>query len=414
MIGLDGRPQVKGLSSILSEWLEYRIVTVRRRLQHRLDKVLDRLHILDGLLIAFLNIDEVIAIIRHQDDPKSALMERFNLTPIQADAILDMKLRHLAKLEEMRICGEQDELAKEHKKLEQLLDSNARLKKLISDEIREDIEKYGDERRSPIMARSEAKALRETDLIPSDPVTIVLSEKGWVRAAKGHEVDPLALSYKSGDHYLVSAQGRSNQNVLFGDTTGRYYTLDAHSLPSARGQGEPLSGRLHPAPGANFASVLMVKNEAQSILIGSDAGYGFVARTGDLISKNRSGKAVIRLPEKSLPLLSVDVRENDQWIAAVSDEGRLLVFPLNDLPRMAKGKGNKIISVAGRGKGGDVMLACCSFSEQDSLVISAGKRSLTLVPADWSHYQGERARRGSKLPRGFQKVVSLSVARKEG
>ncbi len=414
MIGLDGRPQVKGLSSILSEWLEYRIVTVRRRLQHRLDKVLDRLHILDGLLIAFLNIDEVIAIIRHEDDPKSALMERFSLTPRQADAILDMKLRHLAKLEEMRIRGEQDELAKERKKLEQLLGSNARLKKLISKEIREDIEKYGDERRSPIVARSEAKALRETDLISSDPVTIVLSEKGWVRAAKGHEVDPLALNYKSGDQYLASVQGRSNQNVLFGDTTGRYYTLAAHTLPSARGQGEPLSGRLTPAPGANFTSVLTTNDEKQSILICSDAGYGFVARTEDLISKNRSGKAVIRLPEKSLPLLSVEVRENDQWIAAVSDEGRLLVFPLDDLPRMAKGKGNKIISVAGRGKGGDVMLSSCSFAEQDSLVISAGKRSLTLTPTDWAHYQGERARRGSKLPRGFQKVASLAVIRKGG
>jgi len=412
MIGLDGRPQVKGLSSILSEWLEYRIVTVRRRLQHRLDKVLDRLHILDGLLIAFLNIDEVIAIIRHEDDPKSALMERFSLTPRQADAILDMKLRHLAKLEEMRIRGEQDELAKERKKLELLLGSNARLKKLISKEIREDTEKYGDERRSPIVARSEAKALREIDLISSDPVTIVLSEKGWVRAAKGHEVDPLALNYKSGDQYLASAQGRSSQNVLFGDTTGRYYTLVAHSLPSARGQGEPLSGRLNPAPGANFTSVLTVNDETQSVLICSDAGYGFVGRIEDLISKNRSGKAVIRLPEKSLPLLSEEVRENDQWIAAVSDEGRLLVFPLDDLPRMAKGKGNKIISVAGRGKGGDVMLSSCSFAEQDSLVISAGKRSLTLTPTDWAHYQGERARRGSKLPRGFQKVASLAVVRK--
>ena len=412
MIGLDGRPQVKGLSSILSEWLEYRIVTVRRRLQHRLDKVLDRLHILDGLLIAFLNIDEVIAIIRHEDDPKSALMERFSLTPRQADAILDMKLRHLAKLEEMRIRGEQDELAKERKKLELLLGSNARLKKLISKEIREDTEKYGDERRSPIVARSEAKALREIDLISSDPVTIVLSEKGWVRAAKGHEVDPLALNYKSGDQYLASAQGRSSQNVLFGDTTGRYYTLVAHSLPSARGQGEPLSGRLNPAPGANFTSVLTVNDETQSVLICSDAGYGFVGRIEDLISKNRSGKAVIRLPEKSLPLLSEEVRENDQWIAAVSDEGRLLVFPLDDLPRMAKGKGNKIISVVGRGKGGDVMLSSCSFAEQDSLVISAGKRSLTLTPTDWAHYQGERARRGSKLPRGFQKVASLAVVRK--
>ena len=412
MIGLDGRPQVKGLSSILSEWLEYRIVTVRRRLQHRLDKVLDRLHILDGLLIAFLNIDEVIAIIRHEDDPKSALMERFSLTPRQADAILDMKLRHLAKLEEMRIRGEQDELAKERKKLEQLLGSNARLKKLISKEIREDIEKYGDERRSPIVVRSEAKALRETDLISSDPVTIVLSEKGWVRAAKGHEVDPLALNYKSGDQYLASAQGRSNQNVLFGDTTGRYYTLATHTLPSARGQGEPLSGRLTPAPGANFTSVLTTNDEKQSVLICSDAGYGFVARMEDLISKNRSGKAVIRFPEKSLPLLPAEVRENDQWIAAVSDEGRLLVFPLDDLPRMAKGKGNKIISVAGRGKGGDVMLSSCSFAEQDSLVISAGKRSLTLTPTDWAHYQGERARRGSKLPRGFQKVAGLAVVRK--
>ena len=413
MIGLDGRPQVKGLSAVLSEWLEYRTLTVRRRLQHRLDKVLERLHILDGLLVAFLNIDEVIAIIRYEDSPKSALMERFSLTPRQADAILDMKLRHLAKLEEMRIRGEQDELSKERKKLEQLLGSNAKLKRLLIKEIQEDIDKYGDERQSPIVARSESKALSETDLIPSDPVTVVLSEKGWVRAAKGHDVDPSTLNYKSGDQYLASTQGRSNQNILFGDTTGRYYTLAAHSLPSARGQGEPLSGRLSPAPGAVFTSVLEVSDDKQRILIASDAGYGFVGRLGDLITKSRSGKAVIKLPDQARPLLSTQVQDDDQWIAAVSDEGRLLVFPIADLPVMTKGKGNKIISVQGRAKGGDTMLSCCSFSEKDALVIHAGKRSLTLVPADWVHYQGERSRRGSKLPRGFQKVVSLSVSRKD-
>jgi len=413
MIGLDGRPQVKNLVGILSEWLEFRMITLRRRLQYRLDKVLERLHVLDGLLIAFLNIDEVIAIIRNEDDPKNVLMERFALSSIQADAILDLKLRHLAKLEEMRIRGEQDALANERDTLEKTLGSNARLKKLIATEVEADIESYGDERRSPIVSRTEAKALDETQLISSEPVMIVLSEKGWVRAAKGHDVDPTTLSYKSGDAYLASALGRSHHNVLFLDSSGRFYTLPAHSLPSARGQGEPLSGRLNPDSGARFLAVVVAENDQQRWLITADAGYGFIATSDDLITKNRAGKAVLNLSEQSLPLMPVAINEDDSWIAAVSDEGRLLLFPMTELPQMARGKGNKIISVTGRHKSGDLMLGSVSLREQDALVIYAGKRHLTLTPDEWSHYQGERGRRGSKLPRGFQKISQLSVARKD-
>ena len=411
MIGIDGRPQVKGLTTILGEWLEFRVITVRNRLQYRLDKIIDRLHLLEGLMVAFLNIDEVIAIIREEDEPKNILMERFNLSPRQAEAILDLKLRHLAKLEEMRIRGEQDELSAERDKLEKILGSQARLKTLLIKEISADIEKYGDERRSPIVVRNEAKVLVESELTSSDPVTVVLSEKGWVRAAKGHEVQAESLSYKSGDKFMVAAQGRSNQQVVFFDSTGKAYSLMANSLPSARGQGEPLTGRLSPAAGVSFTSILMTTSEDKRVLLVSDAGYGFVGSFADLLTKNRSGKAVLKLSESAQALRPLVVGDEDAWIAALSDEGRLLLFPLSDLPVMARGKGNKIISVSGRAKGGDILEFCCSFTEKDALVIYAGKRHLTLKPADWAHYCGERGRRGNKLPRGFQKVLRLEVER---
>ena len=347
VIGLDGKPQVKDLRTLLTEWLQYRVGTVRRRLQFRLDKVERRLHLLEGLLTAFLNLDEVIHIIRTEDSPKPVLMERFGLTDIQADYILDTRLRQLARLEEMKIRGEQDELAKERTKLLALLDSEAKLKKLVRQEILDDAEKYGDARRSPIVARAEAKALSETELMPTEPVTVVLSEKGWVRCAKGHDIDATGLSYKAGDGFKTAAPGRSNQYAVFIDSTGRSYSLAAHSLPSARGQGEPLTGRLQPPPGATFDCVLLPDDNALYV-IASDAGYGFVVKGEDLQAKNKAGKALLSLPAGALvvPPKPLANREED-WLAAVTTEGRLLLFKVADLPQLGKGKGNKIIGIPG-------------------------------------------------------------------
>jgi topoisomerase-4 subunit A len=336
VIGLDGKPQVKNLMDFLTEWLEFRLLTVRRRLQHRLDKVIDRLHILDGLLIAFLNIDEVIRIIREEDKPKPVLMERFGITDVQAEAILELKLRHLAKLEEMKIRGEQDELAVERKKLEKILGSHAEMKKLLVKEFTEDMDKYGDDRRSPIVVRKEAQALSETELVPSEPVTVVLSEKGWVRQAKGHEVDATGLSYKAGDSFFGKAEGRGNQLAHFVDSTGRSYSLLASSLPSARGQGEPLSGKLNPPPGASFRGVLMGENH-QFVVMASSASYGFVATLGDIEAGNKNGKAVLNVPDGAgvlTPSLVHNLEED--LLAVLSSEGRLLVFPVKDLPQLAK------------------------------------------------------------------------------
>ena len=410
MIGTDGLPRVKNLREILKEWLGFRISTVRRRLQFRLDKVLERLHILDGLLIAYLNIDEVIAIIRHEDDPKAELMKRFSLTEVQADAILDLKLRNLAKLEEMKIKTEQSELAEERDHLELLLSSEQRLKTLVRNEITEDMETYGDERRSPIVQRDEAKALNETDLTPSEPVTVILSEKGWIRCAKGHEMDPTSLNYKSGDDFQDAARGRSNASVLILDSTGRSYAIPAHTLPSARGQGEPLSGRLNPIAGASFVSVMMGEENQQSLYT-TDAGYGFVGTLGDLYTRNKNGKVSLKLPSGAEVLKPVPVANYEEdLIAAVSNEGRLLIFPIKDLPILAKGKGNKIIGIpAKRVKlREEFVVGIEVISVGQSLTVYSGKRYLVLKPKDIEHYLGERGRRGSKLPRGFQRVDSLS------
>ena len=410
MIGVDGRPQVKSLDRMLTEWLSWRTETVRRRLQHRLDKVLDRLHILEGLLVAFLNIDEVIDIIRNEDKPKEALMERFGLSEIQADAILEIKLRQLAKLEEMKIRAEQEELEDERKRLELILSSERRLKTLIRKEIIADADQYGDERRSPIVTRKEAQALTETDLMSSDPVTVVLSEKGWVRCAKGHEVDPESLNYKSGDQYRLSAKGKSNQSSVFIDSTGRSYSIQTHTLPSARGQGEPLTGRVNPPSGATFEG-LCVGDGVDCYLIASDAGYGFVVQHSDMVSKNKAGKALLTLPKNSRVMSPVTVSGEDQLLAAVTNEGRMLVFPLSELPKLARGKGNKIINIPSARAAERVELLVCLavLGTEDSLVLNAGKRHVTLKPGDIEHYQGERGRRGNKLPRGFQKVDSLEV-----
>lgn len=411
VIGLDGKPSVKDLRSLLSEWLVYRVGTVRRRLQFRLDKVERRLHLLEGLLIAFLNLDEVIRIIRSEDHPKPVLMERFGLTDVQADYILDTRLRQLARLEEMKIRGEQDELSKERDKLLALLGSEAKLKKLVRKEILEDAEKYGDDRRSPIVARAEAKALSETELMPTEPVTVVLSEKGWVRCAKGHDIDATGLSYKAGDGFKAAAPGRSNQYAVFIDSTGRSYSLAAHSLPSARGQGEPLTGRLTPPPGATFECVLLPEDGALYV-IASDAGYGFVVKGEDLQAKNKAGKALLSLPTGARVVAPKPVTSlEDDWLAAVTTEGRLLLFKVADLPQLGKGKGNKIIGIPGERVASreEYLTDLAVLPSGASLVLQAGKRTLTLKADDLEHYKGERGRRGNKLPRGFQRVDQLLV-----
>ncbi|WP_236166440.1 DNA topoisomerase IV subunit A [Pseudomonas juntendi] len=411
IIGLDGRPQLKNLRTILVEWLEFRTHTVRRRLQHRLDKVEKRLHLLDGLLTAFLNLDEVIHIIRTEDHPKQALIARFGLTEIQADYILETRLRQLARLEEMKIRGEQDELLKEQAKLQALLGSEAKLRKLVRSELIKDAETYGDDRRSPIVERAEAKALSENELMPTEPVTVVLSEKGWIRCAKGHDIDATGLSYKAGDGFKAAAAGRSNQFAVLIDSTGRSYSLAAHSLPSARGQGEPLTGRLTPPPGATFDCVLLPDDDALYV-VASDAGYGFVVKGEDLQAKNKAGKGLLSLPNGAKVMTPRPVANREQdWLAAVTTEGRLLVFKVSDLPQLGKGKGNKIIGVPGDRVASreEFVTDLAVIADGATLVLQAGKRTLSLKPDDLEHYKGERGRRGSKLPRGFQRVDSLQV-----
>lgn len=411
MIGLDGRPQVKDLKSILTEWLEFRKNTVTRRLQYRLDKILARLHILEGLLIAFLNIDEVIEIIRHHDEPKKELIARFNLSDKQAEAILELKLRHLAKLEEIKIKGEQEELAKERDALQLLLGSDRRLKTLMKKEILADAETYGDDRRSPIITRTESKALSEKELIPSEPVTVVLSEKGWARCAKGHDIDVQGLSYKSGDGYLSSAKGRSNQLAVFLDSGGRTFSCDAHSLPSARSQGEPLTGRFSIVGGESAEHVIMA-NDEQQYLIGSDAGYGFVSSFKDMITKNKAGKAFISLPTaaKVMHPSTINDVETD-WCLCISNQGRMLLFPLRDLPVLGKGKGNKLINIpSAKAKiREEYMTQLAVVPDGAAVRIFAGKRGMLLNAKDLSHYYGERGRRGNKLPRGLQRVDSVEI-----
>ncbi len=411
VIGIDGRPQVKDLRTMLSEWLTFRLTTVRRRLEYRLGKVERRLHLLEGLLIAFLNLDEVIRIIRTEEEPKQVLMARFGLSEVQADFILDTKLRQLARLEEMKIRGEQDELAKEKAELEKTLGSERRMKTLVRKELTEDAEKYGDERRSPLVEREAAQAMDETALIPSEPVTVVLSEKGWVRAAKGHDIDAGGLSYKAGDAFRAAAHGKSNQQATFIDSTGRSFSLPAHSLPSARGQGEPLTGRVNPLAGAEFMTVLMGSSD-ELYLVASDAGYGFICKYGDMIAGTKNGKALLSLPmgAKVLPPAPIPDPEN-AMLAAVTTEGRLLVFPVSELPQLSKGKGNKIIGVpSGRVvTREEFVVSVAVLLPGGSLVVHAGKRHMTLKASDLEHYQGERGRRGNKLPRGLQRVDAVSV-----
>ncbi|PIE43907.1 MAG: DNA topoisomerase IV subunit A [Gammaproteobacteria bacterium] len=411
MIGIDGKPAVKAIDVLLQEWLSFRLSTVRRRLEHRLDIVNKRLHLLQGLLLAFLNLDEVIRIIRNEDQPKKVLIAHFDLSDAQAEYILETRLRQLARLEEMKIKADQAELDKERNYLEKTLSSERRMKTLVKKELIADAEKYGDDRRSPIVSRAEAKAYSETDIVSSEPVTVVLSEKGWVRAAKGHDIDPQGLSYKAGDKFHLCSRGRSNQNVIFLDSTGRAYTLKAHSLPSARGQGEPLTGRISPPSGAVFKGVL-TGPEKQRVLMWTDAGYGFVARLGDLLSKNKAGKTVLTVPAGGEVMAPVVVgQQEDGYLLAISNEGRMLIFPIRDLPEMARGKGNKIIGIpAARVQSREeFMITACVFRPADTIVIHSGKRFLKLKKADLKHYCGERGRRGNKLPRGLQRVDRVEV-----
>ena len=409
IIGLDGRPQAFNLVRLLTEWLKFRKETVRRRLSHRLQIVTDRLHILDGLLVAYLRIDAVIKIIREEDEPKLVLMKRFKLTDIQAEAILNLRLRNLAKLEEMKIRGEQDELNEERESLEKTLKSAARLKTLIKKEILEDAEAYGDDRRTAIVERQAAQALDETQLVSSEPVTVVLSKRGFARAAKGHEVDALALSYKSGDSYLAAVQGRSNQLAMFIDSTGRVYSVAAHTLPSARGQGEPLSSRFKPPDGAEFCGA-MIGDSNQKYLLASDAGYGFVVTLEDLVTRNKAGKAILRVPAGGRAVVPAPVPvDSECLIAAVSSIGRLLMFEMDELPELAKGKGNKLINIPTKKyqSGEEKLIAAVVVPEDGNLQVYSGSRIMTIKWNDTDQYYGERALRGSLLPRGWRTVDRL-------
>jgi topoisomerase-4 subunit A len=412
LIGADGRPQVKDLRTILCEWLDHRANVVRRRLTFRLGKVRSRRHLLQGLLIAYLNLDEVIAIIRNKDRPKPLLMERFGLSDAQAEGILELKLRHLAKLEEMRIRAEQNELAKEQHQLERTLSSEQRLRRLMREEIGGDAKRYGDERRSPILPRNPARVIDERVLVPSEAVTVVLSNRGWVRAAKGHEIDPRTLSYKAGDAFKAASQGRSHQRAVFLDSTGRAYSLAAHTLPSARGQGEPLTRHFNPPDGARFEGVMFGEPDTL-YLLASDAGYGFLARLGDLYSKNRAGKATLSLPTTARGLVPSQIAEPAGALVAVaSTGGRLLIHPLADLPRLARGKGLKMMNIppARLRSREEFVVAALALPQYAGLTIIAGRRRLTLKHADLENYQQSRGQRGRKLPRGLQRVDALEVA----
>lgn len=411
VIGINGKPGVRNLVQMLTEWLHYRTETVRRRLQHRLDKVLARLHILDGLLIAFLNIDEVIRIIRTEEKPKAVLMKRFKLTDEQAEAILELKLRHLAKLEEMKIRGEQEELAKERDMLEKTLSSKARMKSLIKNELQADVEEHGDKRRSPIVEREASQAMDESALISSEPVTVILSEKGWIRSAKGHDIDTEALAFKSGDSFRSSARGKSNQQSVFIDSTGRTYTIPSHNMPSARSHGEPLSGRVTPPDGATFQGVMLGDAE-QYYVLATNAGYGFVAKLGDLYAKNKKGKATLTVPAGAQVLTPVAVTSLEtDWVAAVTNTGRMLVFPISELPVMSKGKGNKMIGIPSDkfASGEEFVVGVVSLPDNGNITLHSGKRHVSFNYYELEHYEGERGRRGNKLPRGFQKVDAVEL-----
>jgi topoisomerase-4 subunit A len=415
VIGLNERPQVKNLRQMLAEWLEFRTATVVRRLQFRLDQVVRRVHLLDGLLIAYSHLDEIIAIVRDADRPKPVLMERLHLSDEQAEAILELRLRRLGKLEEAHLRSEQKTLTAERERLEKTLASPRRLQSLLRKELAQDAEHYGDARRSPLVERRPAQAIAETVLIPSEPVTVVLSAKGWVRAAKGHDIDPATLSYKAGDGFMAAVRGKNTQLAVFIDTTGRTYALPAHTLPSARGQGEPLTGRFSPPAGASFVAVL-IGDAADLYLLASDAGYGFVVTLGDLQARNRAGKVVLTLPERACVLPPVAVKDVETTVlVAASSAGRLLLFPLLQLPRLSKGKGFKLMGIPAEHASTrqDYVAALACLPAGQPVVLTCGQRHLTLKAADLAHYTGLRGQRGRRLPRGFQRVDHLGSSESE-
>jgi topoisomerase-4 subunit A len=411
IIGLDGKPKVMDLKGLLEEWLQYRSDTVTRRINWRLEKIRARLHILDGLLAVYLNLDEVIKIIRREDEPKPVLMKRFKLSDLQAEAILETKLRHLAKLEEMKIKGEQEELKEEEEQLDTIVRSKAKLKKLIREELLAAAEEFGDDRRSRIVERAAAQAIDESELVTSEPVTVVLSQRGWVRSAKGHELDPISLSYKTGDSFLAAARGRSTQLAVFLDSTGRAYSLVAHSLPSARGQGEPLSGRLDPPEGATFAGVLIGEPDDRWV-VASDAGYGFVVKLGEMHSRNRAGKTVLKVPEGSGVLAPTQIpASGDALLCVVSTEGKMLAFAVKDLPELPRGKGNKMFGLSSKKVASreEYLAAMAVVAPEQSLIVHSKDRKMTLKFAELKDYRGERAQRGAVLPRGWRTVERLEV-----
>ncbi len=411
IIGLNLRPQVKNLAVLIKEWLSYRVETVRRRLQFRLEKINERLHILDGLLNAYLNLDEVIRIIREEETPKDALRKKFKLTDIQANAILDLRLRQLAKLEEIKLNADKEELEGEKADLEKTLKSKARLKTLVKKELLTDAKEYGDPRRSQFSDGETAVAFSKEDLISNEPITVVLSEKGWIRAARGHDADPRELSYRGGDKYSHAARGRTNDILVFLDSFGRSYTVAPHTLPSARGQGEPLTGRFKPAAGARFVGLAMGSSSTR-VLLASNAGYGFIGSLDEMTTKNRAGKACLSVPKGGTSLSPVMVNlEREQKVVAVTNTGRMLIFPLADVPELSRGKGNKLLNVPSKAfrAGEEFLVAVAVIGQHDDLLVLAGLRHLRMKSKDLENYVGERARRGRKLPRGFQRVDSLAV-----
>ena len=411
VIGNGGKPEVLNLRDLLRQWLDFRLETVRRRLEFRLDQVTDRLHILEGLMIAYLNIDEVIHIIRTEDEPKPVLMKRFELTGTQAEAILELKLRHLAKLEEMKIRGEQEALEEERETLETTLGSKARMKTLVKKELTADAETYGDDRRSPLVERDSAQALREEDLVPSEPVTVVLSQAGWARVAKGHEIDPESLNYRSGDEYQSAARGRSNHAAVFIDSAGRAYATPAHLLPSARGLGEPLTSRFNLKDGERFLHALPGDPEAR-VVLASSWGYGFVTPVENLLGRMKAGKAMVTLPGDSEPVAPALLSEGADTVVCATSEGHLLAFPLEELPELAKGKGNKLINIPAKllKAGEEQLVGLVVAGPDDEVLVWAGQRYLRMAAKDLDHYRGQRALRGRKLPRGYQRVTRLEIA----
>jgi topoisomerase IV subunit A len=412
MIGLDGRPHVKNLLTILQEWLDYRQQTVRKRLAFRLDKLLHRLHLLEGFLIVYLHIDAVLQIIRQHDDPKAQLIKRFKLSDVQAEAILEIRLRQLAKLEEIKIRTEQKDLLTERDELQKILGSKARLKRLLRQELQEDAGIYGDDRISPLVTRNAAQIMQKTEILPSEPMTVILSVRGWVRAAKGHGFDVSSLHFKAGDSLKIALEGRSNQLVAFIDSTGRSYSTPIHTLPSARSAGEPLTSRFHPPANATFSAAITGMPE-QSVLLASDAAYGFITQLSELYTKNRNGKAILKLPEQSQVLQPqlIDDLENN-YIALATNTGYLLILPAKELPILPRGKGNKIMQIAAEktGRRMEYVIALAVLpTKNTALSISSGTRKVILKTTDLTHYRGKRGQRGHKLPRALQKIEHLSM-----